>query len=149
MTKNSWKKGRGKLGFLEPLIGIWIAEDDSPMGKYKCTRKFKKTLDGAYVQLDAIWEFSNKTYVETAIFGLKNNQITFWSFTSDGKNSEGILADGSDIHPEAICFVAQMPAGLARMIYWPREDGFNWAVESKNKNGWNRFTEHYYTRSTY
>jgi hypothetical protein len=36
-----------------------------------------------------------------------------------------------------------MPSGLARMIYWPDEKrGFRWAVESKNKKGWNRFTEH-------
>jgi hypothetical protein len=38
-----------------------------------------------------------------------------------------------------------MPAGLARMIYWPNDDGgINWAVESKNKKGWKRFTLHHY-----
>lgn len=30
MKKNSWKKGRGKLGLLEPLLGSWEAESDSP-----------------------------------------------------------------------------------------------------------------------
>ena len=31
-----------------------------------------------------------------------------------------------------------MPAGLARMTYWPVGGmGFHWVVESKNKNGWN------------
>lgn len=41
-----------------------------------------------------------------------------------------------------------MPTGRARMIYWPDEDGgFRWAVESKNKKGWHRFTEHHYRRS--
>ena len=27
-----WKKGRGKLGPLAPLLGSWIAESDTPMG---------------------------------------------------------------------------------------------------------------------
>ncbi|HNO99481.1 MAG TPA: hypothetical protein PKM83_07040, partial [Ferruginibacter sp.] len=67
--------------------------------------------------------------------------------TSDGKHSQGTLSDGSDVHPEAICFEALMPAGIARMVYWPNEEGgFNWAVESKNKKGWNRFTQHHYRK---
>jgi hypothetical protein len=74
-------------------------------------------------------------------------QIAFWSFTSDNKNSQGTIADVSDIHPEAIGFEARMPAGLARMVYWPdEEDGYYWVVESKTKKGWNRFTEHHYQR---
>ncbi|MBK7306435.1 MAG: hypothetical protein IPI88_04940 [Chitinophagaceae bacterium] len=49
------------------------------------------------------------------------------------------------MHPDAICFEANMPAGLARMVYWPADDGgFHWAVESKVKKGWNRFTMHHY-----
>ena len=37
-------------------------------------------------------------------------------------------------------------AGLARMIYWPAEDGpgFRFAVESRNRKGWNRFMLHNY-----
>jgi hypothetical protein len=147
MTKQKtiWKKGRGKLGALAPLIGSWMAEADSPMGKLNCTRVFESILDGTYIQLTAIWNFSVKSYQEHAVIGIDEGSITFWSFTSDGKKSKGAIADGSDIHPEAICFEAQMPAGLARMIYWPDpEGGFNWAVESKTKKGWNRFTEHHY-----
>ncbi|NVO19862.1 MAG: hypothetical protein HXX13_09180 [Bacteroidetes bacterium] len=141
----SWKKGRGKLGLLQPLIGYWIAETDSPMGRMKCTREFKPLLGGHYIELNAKWMFSEKVYEEVAIIGINNEIVSFWSFTSDGKKSQGQLADGSDIHPEAICFEAQMPAGLARMIYWPDEhNGFYWAVESKVKKGWNRFTEHHY-----
>ena len=50
------------------------------------------------------------------------------------------------IHPDAIGFEAQMPAGPARMAYWPDAvEGFRWAVESKNKRGWKRFVEHHYT----
>ncbi len=142
---NFWKKGRGKLGLLQPLLGHWITATDSPMGKLKCTREFKSILNGNYIQLTAKWEFAAKIYEEEAIIGMNEEKLTFWSFTSDGKKSQGQLADGTDIHPEAICFEAQMPAGLARMVYWPAEEnGFYWAVESKNKKGWNRFTHHHY-----
>lgn len=144
---NNWKKGRGKLGILDQLIGRWEAAVNSPMGKLKCTREFTKILGGNYVQLTATWEFSNKKYEEVAIYGINENTLSFWSFTNDGKKSQGQLADGSDVHPQAICFEAQMPAGIARMIYWPGEaDGINWAVESKNKKGWKRFTEHHYKK---
>jgi len=143
--KPIWKKGRGKFGLLSPLIGSWIAEAASPMGKLKCTRVVEPILGGNYIQLTVEWDFSKSVYKEHAIIGLHDGKISFWSFTSDGKKSQGTIADGTDIHPEAICFEAQMPAGLARMIYWPNnEGGFNWAVESKTKKGWNRFTHHQY-----
>jgi hypothetical protein len=145
---SSWKKGRGKLGPLQPLIGTWYAEADSPMGKIKCTRTFKPVLGDKYVELTATWEFGKGNYVEHAIYGMKEDQLSFWSFTSDGKRSEGYISDGTDVHPEAICFEAQMPAGIARFIYWPDDDGkVKWAVESKNKKGWNRFTEHNYSKA--
>ena len=68
-----------------------------------------------------------------------------WSFTSDGKQSTGELADVSDVHPEAVGFEAQMDAGLARQMYWPDDEGgFFWAVEAHGKAGWNRFVEHHY-----
>lgn len=146
--KNSWKKGRGKLGILSPLVGSWIAEADTPMGKIKCTRVFEPVLAANYIQLTAKWHMGKSVYQEHAIIGMYEGKISFWSFTIDGKNSKGTLADGTDVHPEAICFEAQMPAGLARMIYWPHpEEGFNWAVESKTKKGWNRFTLHHYKSS--
>jgi len=141
----TWKKGRGKLGALAPLIGNWLAETDSPRGQLRCTRQFEFVLGNKYIQLDAIWEFADFSYSERALYGIEDKGIAFWSFTSDGKNSTGKLADGSDVHPDAICFEAEMPAGTARMIYWPDgENGFFWAVESKTKKGWNRFTEHHY-----
>jgi hypothetical protein len=148
MKKNlsHWKKGRGKLGLLSPLMGYWKAEASSPMGPVTCTRNFEETLSGKYIQLNAEWNFGKGIYKEHAFIGLNlEGEVTFWSFTSDGKNSTGKLTDVTDIHPEAIGFVAQMPAGIARMIYWPdEEDGFYWAVESKTKKGWNRFTSHNY-----
>jgi hypothetical protein len=146
--KSIWKKGRGKLGILSPLIGEWSASTDSPMGKLICTRTFEPVLGNNYIQLTTKWTFTKSVYEEHALMGIRDGLLTFWSFTSDGKNSHGTLADGTDIHPEAICFEAQMPAGTARMVYWPNEEGgFNWAVESKTKKGWNRFTLHHYTLS--
>lgn len=75
----------------------------------------------------------------------KDKEVCFWSFTSDGKQSDGKLAPAEDIHPDAICFEAHMDAGFARQVYWPDEkEGFRWIVESKTKKGWNRFVEHHY-----
>ncbi len=145
-----WKKGRGKLGVIELLLGNWFAEADTPMGKVKCTRNFTKMGgEGKWITLDAVWDFGGKLYIEHAVYGVgTNGALSFWSFTSDGKHSEGTLSDGTDVHPDAIAFEAQMPAGLARMVYWPGEgDCINWAVESKTKKGWNRFTLHNYRRA--
>ena len=146
---NSWKKGRGTLGLLEPLIGTWLAESESPMGRVRCTRRFTKLAGNKWITLDADWEFSGgKHYVEHAIYGVdETKRVSFWSFTSDGKHSQGHSASAPDIHPEAVAFEALMPAGLARMAYWPGDDGsMHWAVESKTKKGWNRFTQHLYTK---
>ena len=141
-----WKKGRGKLGPFEPLMGIWRAEADSEMGKVTCTRTFSKTLDGAYIQLTADWENPSGTYNEIALIGVGADKgVKFWSFTSDKKQSHGYLADVTDIHPKAIGFEALMDMGLARQVYWPDDDeGFHWVVESKTKKGWNRFVQHHY-----
>jgi len=142
----NWKKGRGKLGIFEPLQGAWEAVSETEMGMVKCRREFSKTLDGKYVRLSALWQYSDGNYEELALIGVNaEKEICFWSFTSDGKQSQGKLADVSDIHPQAIGFEAEMPAGLARMAYWPADgDGFHWVVESKSKKGWNRFVEQHY-----
>jgi len=142
----TWKRGRGKLGVLDPLLGAWTASTDTPMGPARCVRTFSRALGDAYVVLDAAWGVPGRQYLEHAIFGAgESGVLTFWSFTSDGKHSTGTLTDASDVHPSAIGFEARMPAGLARMVYWPAEDGgFKWAVESRSKKGWKRFTEHHY-----
>jgi len=145
-----WKKGRGKLGMFEPLMGTLIAESDTPMGRVKCTRTFAKMRgEGKWITLIADWDFGGKHYIEHAYYGVDDSgAVSFWSFTSDGKRSQGVLADGTDVHAEAIAFEAQMSAGLARFIYWPGNEGtINWAVESKTKKGWNRFTHHVYRRA--
>jgi hypothetical protein len=159
-----WKKGRGKLGFLQPLLGKWVAEADSPMGPVRCTRVFDPVLSGQYVRLTALWQFGEGAtkpagpctdipltgggYQELAIIGVGDGgTVSFWSFTSDGKRSQGVVTDVTDVHPEAIGFEAHMPAGIARMAYWPEDGGrVAWVVESKNAKGWRRFTEHHYKR---
>jgi hypothetical protein len=140
-----WTKGRGKLGFLQPLLGTWIAQADTPMGPVRCTRAFESFGD-KYVRLEAAWDFCGKVCRDIALIGVgEGGKVNFWSFTNDGKRSQGTVADVSDIHAEAIGFEARMPAGRARMAYWPDGDGgFFWAVESKNKKGWKRFTQHHY-----
>jgi hypothetical protein len=145
-TSKLWKKGRGKLGVLNPLLGTWRAEADTEMGKVTCTRTFTRVLDKAYVQLQANWEYEKGSYKEIALMGVgKDKMVHFWSFTSDKKQSQGYLADVSDLHPQAVGFEAHMDMGLARQAYWPDDEvGFHWVVESRTKKGWNRFVEHHY-----
>lgn len=116
------------------------------MGPVKCRRRLSKELSGKYIQLDANWEYSGGKYDEIAMIGVnREKEICFWSFTSDGKQSDGKLADVTDIHPDAIGFEAHMPSGLGRMAYWPDEgNGFHWVVEAMTKKGWNRFITHHY-----
>lgn len=141
-----WKKGRENLDLFAPLLGTWSAAAESQQGPVQCERTFSKVLHASHIQLQAVWHMSKMIYEETAFFGVDSaGVLRFWSFTSDGKQSQGLLADVSAIHPEAFGFEAQMPAGLARMIYWPdAQGGFYWAVESYEKEGWDRFTEHQY-----
>lgn len=145
-----WKRGRGKLGVLAPLLGAWIAESDSPRGRLRCRRELEPILGGSYVRVRVRWELAGApaepAYEELALIGVgEDGLLRSWSFTSDGKRSEGVLADASDVHAEALGFEAEMPAGRARQAYWPDdEEGFHWAVESRTKRGWNRFVEHHY-----
>jgi hypothetical protein len=144
-----WTRGRGALGALKPLLGSWLSEDAGAgaASGMRCVRTFQAFGPG-FVRLDATWRLGARgDYLEVAFFG-KDPQggLAFWSFTSDGKRSEGVLCEASDIHPMALAFEADMPAGRARMLYWPADSGsgFNFAVESKVKKGWNRFLHHRY-----
>ena len=148
-----WKKGRGLFGPLAPLIGEWAsapAEQESQR-TMPCSRTFQAFGKG-WIELRAIWHIGEQgSYRETAFFGpAADGALGFHSFTNDGKRSEGRLADGADVHAEAVAFEAQMPAGLARMIYWPLDDGapgFQFAVESRTQKGWNRFLRQIYRPS--
>jgi hypothetical protein len=145
-----WKSGRGALGVLKPLLGQWATETEGPgnFGRIQVTRRFETVLGGAYVQLDVRWALGGgKSYEEIALFGKgADGPLSFSSFTSDGKQARGTQADGSDVHPQAIAFEAQMPAGLARFVYWPGDEGegYYFAVENRTKKGWNRFLRHHY-----
>lgn len=69
-----------------------------------------------------VWEIESGSCEEEAFFGVdRDGTLRFWSFTSDEKQSQGQLTDVSDVHPLALGFEAQMPAGLARQVYWPDE----------------------------
>jgi len=47
-------------------------------------------------------EGSGKIYEENAIIGGGDDgNVDFWSFTSDGKRSQGVIADVADLHPGA------------------------------------------------
>jgi hypothetical protein len=142
-----WNSGRGLLGPLKPLLGDWTtASSDSGMA-LRCTRSFRDFGKG-WIELDARWDMGARgTYREIALFGAVDGALGFFSFTNDGKRSQGTLADGTDVHPQAVAFEAEMPAGRARMIYWPAEHGFDFAVENKVKAGWNRFLLHRYRRA--
>ena len=146
MTPN-WKPGRGLLGPLRPLLGAWRTEAEVNGHRMVCTRTFEAFGKG-WVRLEAVWHMGERgDYREIALFGAgEDGVLGFFSFTNDGKRSVGRLADGSDVHPDAVAFEAQMPAGLARMVYWPADEGggFCFAVESRNRKGWNRFMTHLY-----
>jgi hypothetical protein len=130
---------------LAPLIGAWEAEAATGIGRVRVRRTLAPVLNGAWLQLTVEWQMPQGTYRELAVIGSEKGKVRFWSFTSDGKRSEGTLAKVTDLHPEAVGFEATMPAGLARMAYWPADDGgFHWVVEAKTKKGWRRFTDHHY-----
>lgn len=134
--------GRGLLGPLKPLMGTWCHAGEYNGQRVLVTRAYEPFGKG-WVRLTAIWTMSDKDYFETAFYGpTDDGTLGFYSFTNDGRRSEGQLADGSDVHPQAVAFVAKFPAGTGRMIAWPRDDGapgFDFAVESQTKKGWNRF----------
>ena len=138
----TFKPGRGLLGPMKPLLGRWTHTGEHNGQSISVTRAYEPFGKG-WVKLTAIWTLPGGDYVETAFYGAgEDGTLGFFSFTSDGKRSEGRLADGSDVHPDAIAFVAKFPAGTGRMIAWPRDDGragFDFAVESQTRKGWNRF----------
>ena len=144
---SGWKKGRGALGPMAPLIGAWITtgagEGSTPAHGMSCSRAFT-AFGKDWIRLEAEWRMGDRPpYREVALFGKgEDGTLAFHSFTNDGKRSTGRLTDGIDVHPDAIAFEAQMKAGLARMVYWPRDDGepgFHFTVESRVKTGWKRF----------
>jgi hypothetical protein len=144
-----WKKGRGKLGPMAPLLGRWMARAESPMGALTCVRDYQKFGDG-YVRLEAEWRIgakgADKPYREVCLFGPdKDGVLAFWSYTNDGKKSSGRLSTAPDVHPQAVCFEAEMGHGTARQVFWPADSGgMHWVVEARTKKGWSRLADHHY-----
>ncbi len=134
------------MGFMAPLIGTWRAEqDDTPMGRVVCTRRYERILGGKFISLTADWDVGDgaKTYTEIANYGLNRDGIpAFWSFTSDGGTSQGIAAEVTDLDPRAAGFEANMPSGLARFAIWPDGDDMIWAAEARTAKGWSRMVTH-------
>ena len=136
--------------FFTPLLDKpWVAEGDGPMGNYTCERRFERVLDGKYVRMSVAWRFGDNTYDEIAMFARDpgEKKLTFWSFTSDGKNSRGVNVAVDDVPDGAIVFEANMPGGLARMMFWTSEkrSRLHFAVENSTKKGWNRMLEQCHT----
>lgn len=146
MPQQVWKAGPGKMGFMKPLIGSWIAEvPETQMGRVVCRRSYQKILGGKFIQLVADWDIGDgaKTYQEIAHYGLNRERTpSFWSFTSDGGTSYGEAADVTGMAEGAKGFVAEMPSGLARFGFWPDGDGMIWAAEAKTKKGWSSMIRH-------
>jgi hypothetical protein len=140
-----------KLEAFAPFIGDWVAESNNRMGPATCYRSLKPILGDNYIQLTARWHLGPKgaaqSYEEHCLIGVDKDQVRFWSFTSDGQRSEGVLADATDLNAEAVGFEADMPAGRARTAYWPEEGGFHFVVEAKTETGWSRFVDHSYRKS--
>lgn len=126
---------------------LFVCCDEQEGQHVVCDGTFSQALDGKYVRLDAHWLLADgKSYDEICLFNaLPDGGLGFWSFTSDGKRSEGWRSGAPDVHAEALCFEADMDAGRARQVYWPGEDGtMHWAVESATRKGRRRFTDHVY-----
>ena len=108
----AWKKGRGKLGPMAPLLGRWKAASEQNGMPVACTREYAKFGDG-WVKLEAEWllsapkasakltdaqraamqAYAGRIYRETAFFGPDaDGVLAFWSYTNDGKKSSGRLA---------------------------------------------------------
>ena len=144
-----WNKGRGKLGRFKPLLGSWQPRGDSAMGPLTCTRHFELILNNKWLSLRAVWTYDDPKrdpYEEHCLIGAKDKTtLGFYSFISDGSHSEGILTEATDVHPEALCFEAEMPHGRARQIYSAGADGaLLWQVERRVKAGWSPIVTHTY-----
>jgi hypothetical protein len=141
-----WRAGRGVLGPLRPLLGNWVHEGQTKLGATKCRREFAETLSGKFIELRARWRTTEKSYEEVSFFGLTHDKaLAFWSFTSDGGQAFGEAASAPDVHERCVCFESEMPAGRARMLYWPHPGGGFWfAVEAQTGARWRRFLEQHF-----
>ena len=137
--------GTSPLSVLDPVIGAWVAEGDTATGTYRCERRFDRVLHSSHVQCVVTWILPGRDHEELAVFGADPaGTLRMWSFTSDGRQSTGRLADAADLPGANVAFEAEMPSGLARFAFWPEPGGLRFVVEAQAGGGWTRFLEHAY-----
>ncbi len=97
-----------------------------------CTRTIAPAFADKYIQVNALWELDNGTFEELELIGKDlKGVVNYWTFSSDGKFSNGQLIDANDVIPGAVGFEAPSASGKVRAPYWPEENGFGWAVETQ------------------
>jgi hypothetical protein len=142
-----WQPGKGRLGQLDPLIGTWVAEGDTP-APYRCERRFDRILGGRHVQLVATWTFPDgRSFEELVLFGLDPaGELRMWSFTSDGRQATGQWRDAWDVPRPNVAFETELPTGRTRTAYWPdrRAGGVYHVLERQAGRRWERLVEHFY-----
>ena len=136
-----------RLRLLDPLLGEWVARGESPLGPYTCRRRFSRVLRRTHVQLDTYWEYAADTFDERTIFAPHEDfGLQFWSFSSNGEQSNGHLTAAGGLSEQAVVFEALTPSGRMRMSYWPTgtNDVVVFVVDTKSRSGWSRLLEHHY-----
>ena len=119
----AWKKGRGLLGPLQPLLGSWRtvhSEGGTAAANMACTRRFEAFGKG-WIRLDAVWQVGpGPDYVEAAFFGAgEDGALGFFSFTSDGKSDAffgtnvGLVEDCRPLFPPLSELATLVAAKLA------------------------------------
>jgi len=142
--------GRNPLELLDPLLGDWVAEGESPIGPYRCRRRFRRTLGDTHVQLDTHWEYASNLFEELTMFATDDvHGLQYWSFTSNGDQSVGYLTAAGGLSEDATVFESLVPTGKMRMSYWPTGLAgiVVFVVEAKTRDGWRRILEHRYRPS--
>jgi hypothetical protein len=138
---------RDPLVLLDPLLGEWVADGESPVGPYRCRRRFTRVLGDSFVQLDIHWEYASAFFDELTIFGADEvHGLQYRTFDSNGEQSVGHLSAAGGLSEDAMVFESLTPTGRLRMSYWPTGIAgivvFN--VESKSGDRWKRLVEHRY-----
>ncbi|SDO47989.1 hypothetical protein SAMN04515671_1072 [Nakamurella panacisegetis] len=139
--------GSDPLRLLDPLLGPWVAEGESPVGPYLCRRRFRRILDGRYVQMDTHWEYVSSEFDELTVFGPdETHGLQYWSFSSDGDRSVGHLTSAGGRSDQAVVFESLAPISRFRYSYTPigASGVIVFVVESRSRTGWIQLLEHHY-----
>ncbi len=97
--------------------------------------------------LDAEWDFGGKFYKEHAIYGVDaGGDVAFWSFTSDGKRSRGVLQRAGCPPRSHRLRGRNASRPCPNDLLARNRRHYALGRKSKTKKGWNRFTEHTYSK---